>query len=55
MKNLAYLLWAYALIALLVSVYGASLVIRARRVARELETLAEAIRARRGGKNPPAA
>ena len=54
MKNLGYLLWAYGLIALLISAYGASLVIRARRTARELEALAQAIRARRAEKNPPA-
>jgi len=53
MKNLSYLLWAYALIGLLISVYGMSLVRRYREVAGELETLAGAIRAARGGTGPP--
>jgi hypothetical protein len=44
--NLPYLLWAYALIALLLVGYAASLVRRMRQVAAELETLAAAIRAR---------
>ncbi len=53
MKNVSYLLWAYALIGLLISVYGMSLVRRFRQVAGELETLAAAIRAARGEAGPP--
>jgi hypothetical protein len=55
MKNLPYLLWAYVLIGLLISVYGMSLVRRFRQVAQELETLAAALRARRGEAVPPRA
>ena len=55
MKNLPYLLWAYVLIGLLISVYGISLVRRFRQVAAELEALAATLRARRGeGGAPPA-
>lgn len=54
MKNLSYLLWAYALIGLLISVYGMSLVQRFREVALELEALAVTIRAGRGEPGPPA-
>jgi hypothetical protein len=52
--NLVYLLWAYALIGLLITVYGVSLVGRGRRVARELESLAATIRKHRGAPPPPA-
>ena len=55
MKNLSYLLWAYVLIGILISVYGMSLVRRYRQVAVELETLAAALRAARGGAGPPPA
>ena len=55
MKNLPYLLWAYVLIGLLISVYGMSLVRRFRQVAHELETLAAALRARRVEAVPPRA
>ena len=53
MKNLAYLVWAYVLIGLLICVYGMSLVQRFRQVALELEAHAAALRARRGDPDPP--
>jgi hypothetical protein len=52
--NLVYLLWAYALIGLLLIIYGASLVARSRRVARDLESLAATIR-KHEGSSPPTA
>ena len=53
MKNLPYLLWAYVLIVLLISVYGMSLVRRFRQVAQELESLAAALRTRNSGPGAP--
>jgi hypothetical protein len=47
-SNLPYLLWAYALIAIILVGYAADLVRRMRRVVAELDTLAAAIRDRRG-------
>lgn len=55
MKNLPYLVWAYVLIGLLISVYGMSLVQRLRQVAQELEALAAAIRDPSGEPGPPPA
>ena len=53
MKNLPYLLWAYVLIVLLISVYGMSLVRRFRQVAQELESLAAALRTRNSEPGTP--
>jgi hypothetical protein len=52
--TLVYLLWAYALIGLLITIYGVSLIRRSRRVVSELESLAAIIRKHRGQSPPPA-
>ena len=53
-ENMAYLIWAYVLVGVLITAYSASLIRRSRRVARELETLAATLKSRRqaGAPNP---
>jgi len=48
-ENLSYLIWAYALVGLLITVYSASLIRRSRHVANELKVLAETLKSRKRG------
>ncbi|MFQ5458299.1 MAG: CcmD family protein [Myxococcota bacterium] len=48
-ENLPYLIWAYALVGVLITVYSVSLVRRRRRVANELKALAETLKSRNRG------
>lgn len=47
-ENMPYLIWAYALVGVLVTVYSVSLIRRSRRVANELKALAETLKSKRG-------
>ena len=49
-ENTPYLIWAYALVGLLITVYSVSLVRRSRRVANELKALAATLKSKRGQK-----
>ena len=48
-ENLSYLIWAYALVGLLITVYSVSLIRRSRNVADELKVLAETLKSRKRG------
>ncbi len=51
-ENMSYLIWAYALVGVLVTVYSASLIRRSRQVANELKVLAETLKSRQQARPP---